>query len=50
MFEIGSSLGEARRRRELELADVGAATKIRVRYLKAFEHERFKLLPTGVYR
>jgi hypothetical protein len=50
MFEIGSSLREARRRRGLGLADVEAATKIRARYLEALEHERFELLPSGVYR
>jgi hypothetical protein len=50
MFEIGTSLGDARRRRGLELADVEAATRIRTRYLDALEHERFEMLPTGAYR
>lgn len=50
MFEIGSSLEDARRRQHLELADAATATKIRVRYLAALEHERFELLPPGAYR
>jgi hypothetical protein len=50
MFEIGSSLEDARRRRGLELADVEAATRIRARYLDALEHERFDVLPVGAYR
>ena len=50
MFEIGSSLGDARRRRGLELADVEAATRIRSRYLDALEHDRFDVLPAGPYR
>ncbi len=50
MVEIGSSLREARSRRGLELAEVEAATMIRVRYLDALESERFELLPAGPYR
>lgn len=50
MFELGSSLREARGRRGLSLAEVEAATMIRVRYLDALEHERFELLPSGPYR
>ncbi len=50
MLEIGDSLREARSRRGLELADVEAATRIRVRYLEALEQERFHLLPAGPYR
>ncbi len=49
MLEIGSSLREARSRRGLELAEVAAATMIRVRYLDALEQERFELLPAGPY-
>src|SRR5437870_5023815 len=50
MFEIGSSLREARGRRGLDLAEVEAATLIRGRYLEALEHEQFELLPVGSYR
>ena len=49
MFEIGSSLREARRRRGLELVEVEAATMIRARYLDALEQEQFELLPAGPY-
>jgi cytoskeleton protein RodZ len=50
MLEIGSSLREARRRRNLELAEVERATRIRVQQLDALEHERFDLLPPDPYR
>src|SRR5712691_3291992 len=49
MFELGSSLREARVRRGIELAQVGAETRIRTRYLQALEDERFELLPGSVY-
>jgi Uncharacterized protein conserved in bacteria len=50
MFEIGSSLREARTRQGRELEDAAAATMIRVRYLEALEQEQFELLPAGPYR
>jgi transcriptional regulator with XRE-family HTH domain len=50
MFEIGTSLREARVRRGLELEEVEERTAIRSRYLAAIEDERFVVLPTGVYR
>ena len=50
MLEIGSSLREARRRRQLGLADVEAATRIRTQQLEALERERFELLPPDPYR
>jgi len=49
VFEIGSSLREARMRRDLELLDVENATHIRARYLSALEEERFDLLPGTAY-
>ena len=49
MFEIGSSLRQARRHRRLELADVERSTHIRVRYLAALEEERFDVLPSPAY-
>jgi cytoskeleton protein RodZ len=50
VLEIGSTLREARRRRQLELADVEAATRIRKQQLEALEQERFELLPPDPYR
>ena len=49
MFEIGSSLREARVRQGLDLLQVEADTKIRAKYLKALEEERFDLLPGDAY-
>lgn len=50
MLEIGSSLREARRLRNVDLADVERATRIRVKQLEALEQERFELLPPDPYR
>ncbi|HEY2372890.1 MAG TPA: RodZ domain-containing protein [Gaiellaceae bacterium] len=50
MIEIGSSLREARRHRNIELAEVERATHIRVKQLEALEQERFELLPPDPYR
>jgi cytoskeleton protein RodZ len=49
MFEIGSSLQEARSRRRLELSQVERETRIRSRYLLALEDERFDVLPAPAY-
>jgi hypothetical protein len=49
MFELGSSLRDARVCRGIELAQVAAETQIRTRYLQALEDERFELLPGSVY-
>jgi hypothetical protein len=49
VFEIGNSLREARLRQGLELVDAEQATKIRTKYLKALEEERFELLPAQTY-
>jgi hypothetical protein len=49
VFEIGSSLREARIRRGLELAQVERDTKIRTRYLAALENEDFDALPGPAY-
>lgn len=46
---IGSDLRRARTHREVELADVEAATRIRVRFLEAIEREEWDTLPGGVY-
>jgi cytoskeleton protein RodZ len=49
VFEIGSTLREARRRQGLELAEVARETLIRERYLAALEEERFELMPARAY-
>jgi Helix-turn-helix domain len=46
---IGSDLHRARTRREIELPEVEAATRIRVRFLRAIEDEDWDALPGGVY-
>lgn len=49
MFEIGSSLREARMRQKLELSQIERDTRIRAKYLEALEEERFELLPGLAY-
>lgn len=49
MFEIGTSLREARVRRSLTLQQVEEDTKIRVKYLQAMENEDFDLMPGPTY-
>lgn len=49
MFEIGNSLREARERQGLELAQLEADTKVRAKYLRALEEERFDVLPAESY-
>jgi cytoskeleton protein RodZ len=49
VFEIGSSLREARERQELELSQIERDTRIRTRYLQALEDERFDRLPAPAY-
>jgi transcriptional regulator with XRE-family HTH domain len=46
---IGETLREARNRRKLDLVEVEAAIKIRVRYLQAIENEEWDVLPGGAY-
>ncbi len=46
---IGETLREARNRRKLDLSEVEAAIKIRVRYLQALENEEWDALPGGAY-
>lgn len=46
---IGAILRQARARREIELAEVEAATRIRLKYLRAIEAEEWDVLPEGVY-
>jgi cytoskeleton protein RodZ len=49
VFEIGNSLREARTRRSIDFPQAEQATKIRVRYLRALEDERFEQLPSQTY-
>ena len=49
MFEIGTSLREARLRQGIELPRVEADTKVRSKYLRALEEERFEVLPAETY-
>ena len=49
MFEIGSSLREARLRQGIDFPALEQATKIRAKYLRALEDERFELLPAHTY-
>lgn len=46
---VGSTLREARNRRKIDLSQVEAATKIRIRYLRAIENEEWELLPGEAY-
>jgi cytoskeleton protein RodZ len=49
VFEIGTSLREARLRQGLDLTEVEQATKVRSRYLRALEDEQFEGLPAPTY-
>ncbi len=49
MFQLGSTLREARTRQGLELRDAAEATRIRVKFLAALEGERFGELPAEAY-
>jgi hypothetical protein len=49
VFEIGNSLREARLRRGVEFAQAEQVTKIRGKYLRSLEEERFELLPSETY-
>lgn len=49
MFDIGSSLREARLRQELDFPELEERTKIRSKYLRALEDEHFDILPAPTY-
>ncbi len=49
MFEIGNSLQETRLRQGFDFPELEHATKIRAKYLRALEDERFELLPSHTY-
>ena len=49
MFEIGSSLREARMRQDLDFEELETRTKVRAKYLRQLEEERFDQLPGHAY-
>jgi hypothetical protein len=49
VFEIGNSLREARLRQQLDFPELEQQTKIRSKYLKALEDEKFEVLPAPTY-
>ncbi len=49
MFEIGTTLREARVRRKLTLQQAEDDTKIRVKYIQAMENEDFEVMPSPAY-
>ena len=49
MFDIGSSLRDARLRQGLDFPQLEERTKIRPKYLRALEEERFDILPSPTY-
>ena len=49
MFEIGSSLREARLRQGFDFDELEARTKVRAKYLRHLEDERFDQLPGHAY-
>src|SRR6266511_611216 len=49
MFEIGTSLREARLRQSLDFPGPEQGTKIRGKYLRALEDEQFEVLPAQTY-
>jgi hypothetical protein len=46
---IGPTLRQARKRRKVELSEVEATTKIRIRFLRAMENEEWGVLPGDAY-
>lgn len=49
MYAIGSTLRDARVRRDISLQQVEDDTKIRIKYIQAMENEDFDVLPSGMY-
>ena len=49
MFEIGSSLREARTRQGLDFPEMEIRTKVRAKYLRLLEEEHFEQLPAHTY-
>ena len=49
MFDIGTTLRDARLRQGLDFPELEQTTKIRPKYLRALEDERFDVLPAPTY-
>ncbi len=49
MFDLGSSLRDARERKGLTFADLEQVTKVRAKYLRALEEDDFQTLPGPTY-
>ena len=49
MFDIGTTLRDARARQGLDFPELEQRTKIRPKYLRALEDERFDILPAPTY-
>jgi len=49
MASFGETLRRERELREITLRQVAEATKINLRYLEALEHDRFEVLPGGLF-
>src|SRR4051794_27798407 len=49
MPDIGASLREERMRSRIDITEIEAQTKIRVKYLRALENEEWDLLPGPTY-
>lgn len=49
VFDIGSSLRDARLRQDFDFPELEERTKIRPKYLRALEDERFDVLPAPTY-
>ncbi|MHB0867075.1 MAG: helix-turn-helix domain-containing protein [Thermoleophilia bacterium] len=49
MFEIGTTLRDARIRRDISLQQAEDETKVRIKYIQAMENEDFDIMPGGTY-
>ena len=49
MFDLGSSLRDARERKQLTFADMEELTRVRTKYLRAIEDDDFATLPGPTY-
>ena len=49
MFDLGSSLRDARERKQLTFADMEQLTRVRTKYLRAIEEDDFATLPGPTY-
>ncbi|MHB1390344.1 MAG: helix-turn-helix domain-containing protein [Thermoleophilia bacterium] len=49
MFEIGTTLRDARIRQDISLQQAEDETKVRIKYIQAMENEDFDIMPGGTY-